>query len=280
MSKPSKLKLALLTLAAIAASAPAWAGDYKYWYDDPDFGHQAGDLTNGNAAIVAPAWACARRFFSGVELQWIGEFGAGIAPNNGGQEISNSINVHFGTGPGCQARPRMENHPAKTLIPPRHGTHWVVIDPDAGSYWVNKDGGWPACNCAAPVGFKALSLDIRWSALDRVFSVQFDRTAPDTGKARTINIQALSGPLSELQRSVASEVSKRRLQLVPTIETAVRQLEDLALTSLSKAATLVEQCRVSQDQGASGEAYKACDRARRSVLMAQHAMKTVVEEMH
>lgn len=280
MSKPSKLTLALLTLAAIAASGPACAAEYKYWYDDPDFGHQAGDLTNGNAAIVAPAWACARRFFSGVELQWIGEDGAGIAPNNGGQEIFTSINVHFGTGAGCQPRPRMESHPALTLIPPRAGTHWVVIDPDAGSYWVNKDGGWPACNCAAPVGFKALTLDIRWPALDRVFSAQFDRTSPETGAPRGINIQTLSAPLSDLQRSVASEVGKRRLKTLPTLESAVRQLEDLALSSLSKAATQVEQCRVAQEQGAFGEAYKACDRARRSALMAQQALKTVVEEMH
>ena len=280
MSKPSKLTFALLTLAAIAATGPASAAEYKYWYDDPDFGHQAGDLTNGNAAIVAPAWACARRFFDGVQLQWIGEFGAGIPPNNGGQEIYTSINVHFGTAAGCKPRPRMEKHPAGTLIPPRAGTHWVVIDPDAGSYWVNKDGGWPACNCAAPVGFKALSLDIRWPALNRVFDAQFDRTAPDTGSPRSINIAALSAPLAELQRSVASEVSKRRLQTVPTIETAIRQLEDLALSSLTKAATLMEQCRVAQDNGAPGEAYKACDRARRSALMAQQALKTVVEEMH
>src|SRR3954465_11628288 len=124
MSKPSELALALLSLAAIAASAPATAADYKYWYDDPDFGHQAGDLTNGNAAIPAPSWACARRFFSGVELQWIGEDGAGIGSNNGGQEIYNTIDVHFGTGVGCKARPRMENYPAATLIPPRLGTHW------------------------------------------------------------------------------------------------------------------------------------------------------------
>ncbi len=90
MYTPSKLALALLSLAASAATGQAQAADYKYWYDAPDFGHQAGQLTNGNAAIAAPAWACARRFLSGVELQWIGDDGAGIAPDNGGQRINNS----------------------------------------------------------------------------------------------------------------------------------------------------------------------------------------------
>lgn len=277
MTKPSKLTLALLALAAIGASAPAWA-DYKYWYYDPDFGHQAGELT-GNPANP-PAWACGRRFFDGAELQWIGEDGVGIAPDNGGQEIFTSMNVYFGTAVGCPALPRMEKHPAGTLIPPRLGTHWVVIDPDAGSYWVNQNGTWPACNCVAPVSFKALSLDIRWPALDRVFSTQFDRTSPSSGSPRLINVAALSAPLAELQRSVASEVSKRRLKTLPTIETAVRQLEDMGMNSLSKAAALVEQCRLAQDRGAHGDAYKACDRARRSVQTAKQALKTVVEEMH
>ncbi len=280
MSRISKLTLSLLALGAIGAGSPAVAGEYKYWYFDPDFGHSVGQLTNGNAAINALAWACARRFFDGAELQWIGDDAVGIAPNNGGQEINNSFNVHFGTGPGCKALPLMENHPAATPIGPRPGTHWVVIDPDAGSYWVDKNGSWPACNCVAPVGFKALSLDIRWPALDRVFSAQFDRTSPASGSPRAINIAALSAPLAELQRAVASEVSQRRLKTLPTLESAVRQLEDLALSSLAQAATLVEQCRVSQDRGAVGDAYKACDRARRSALLARQAMKTVVEEMH
>src|SRR5688572_7822464 len=103
MSKPSIPALALLTLAAIAASAPATA-EYEYWYYDPDSAHQAGDLTD----IAAPAWACARRFLGGAELHWIGDGGAGVGPNNGGQEVNNSFDVYFGTGAGCKPRPRIE----------------------------------------------------------------------------------------------------------------------------------------------------------------------------
>ena len=280
MAQPAKLTWTLLTLAALAATGQSWAADYRYWYHDPDSFHQPGDLTNGNAAFNPPAWACARRFMSGAELQWIGDDGAGVGANNGGQELYNTFNVHFGTGPGCKPRPRMENHPAGTQIGPRLGTHYVVIDPDAASYWVDKDGGWPTCNCVSPASFKVLSLDLRWPALDRVFAVQFERTAPETGTPRRINIAALSAPLAELERSVASEVSKRRLKTLPTIEAAVRQLEDLALASLSRAAGQVEQCRLAQDRGAPGDAYKSCDRARRSVQLAQQALKTVVDELH
>src|SRR5690349_11281906 len=122
----------------------------------------------------------------------------------------------------------MENHPAGTVIGPRVGTHCVVIDPDAGSYCVDKNGRWHACTCTAPAGFKALTLDIRWAALDRVFDTQFDRTSPATGSSRPINIQDLSGPIAELQRSAATEIGQRRQKVLSTIESAVRQLEDLA----------------------------------------------------
>lgn len=280
MTTPTTFKRQLLALALFGALGSTQAADYRYWYQPSDFGHQAGELTNGLAAIPAPAWACARRFFDGAQLQWIGVDDVPVGADNGGQDVYTSINVHFGTGAGCKPRPRMENHPAATVINPRAGAVYVVIDPDAGSYWVDKNGSWPACNCAAPVGFKAFTMDIRWSALARSMSLQLDRASGASGgHERWIPIESMSSPLAELQRVAASEIGKRRLKTLPTIETAVRQLEDQALASLARAATLLEQARQAQDRGATADAYLALDRARLAMTMAQRLLQIIVQEM-
>lgn len=267
---------ALAAAALLACTAAADAADYRYWYYDENGNHDPGALTNGNAALPAPDWACARRFLSGAQLQWIGEYGAGVGADNGGQDVYNAVNAHFGTGPGCKPRPRLENHPAGSVIKPRVGSHYVVIDPDAGSYYVDKDGGWPACNCAAPVGFKAMLADVRWASLFGLFDLQLERGSFDRG---WIAIDSVSIPLQRMHESVAAEVSRRRLTTLPTIETAVRQLEDQALASLADAAGRVEQCRVSQDRGDAAAAYRSCDQARRSAIRARGLLQVVLQEM-
>lgn len=282
MSPIRKLVPAVLTAAtwaALAFASPAQAGDYKYWYHDDNGNHDSGDLTNGNAPIPAPAWACGRRFFSGAQLQWIGDNGVGIGANNGGQDIFNAIVAHFGTAVGCKPRPRLENHPAGTVIAPRLGTHYVVIDPDAGSYWVDKNGSWPACNCAAPVGFKALVANIQWKTLNRAMALQLDRNAQGPSHDSRIDLTTVNAGLLELQRQASAEISKRRLTLAPVVESAVRQLEDQALASLTQASTLVDQARTAQDRGQLGEAYKALDRARLQLSRARWALDVVVQEM-
>lgn len=284
ISSLARAAMAVATLTLLA-STPARA-DYYYWYADSNFGHADGELTTGLLAgpMPAPAWACGRRFFQGAELQWIGSLGQGVGANNGGQEVNTALNAHFGTGPGCKPRPRLETHPGGNLIAPRVGAELVKIDPDAGSYWIDKDGGWPACNCAAPVGFKALVADLRWAGLlgslkDVLELMGAEDAARPTRSLQARQLGAVADAVQDLQRSVAGEVSKRRLTVMPTIESAARQLEDLSMSSLAKAAGHVQACRAALDRAADAEAYRACDRAGRAARQAQQALEVVLQEM-
>jgi hypothetical protein len=277
---PAAIRHTLCALATTACAA-AFAGDYRYWYEPSEFGTQAGDLTNGLAPIPAPAWACARRFPNGVQLQWLDLDGLPVGPENGGQDIDNSITVIHGTGPGCGVRPRMEHHPSHQSILQAAGAASVIIDPSATSYWVDNTDSWPTCNCSVPGVFKLLADDIRWPTLNRLFEVQLDRAAPGAGlKSRAIRVDAMAPALAELQRSVGTAISQRRLTVLPTIEPAVRQLEDLALTALSTAQAQLDQCRIAQSRRAVADAYVACDRARRAAQDARQALQTVIAEMH
>lgn len=278
------IRRAVISLAAGLAGlcgGPALASDYHYWYHDDNAWFQPGDLSLGWQKLTPPAWACGRRFFQGAELKWVGEFANVIHS----QEENVAVNVHTrGAVGGCKAKPLVERHFGlnnQQVIPgPAQGTHYLEIDPDAGSHWFDKDGQWPFCGaCALPAGFTAAPGDIRWPALDRAFGVQLEAVGAGHCKRCWIELQSFTQPVADLRRLVAAEVSRRRLQSFGELEIAVRQLEDLTLASLDKAAAQLEQTRLAQSAGATGEAYKAFSQARRSVALAHTALRTVVDEV-
>ena len=277
MSKPFRLLQRAALALALTTAAAAGATDFKYWDLDDNGFFQAADLSLGNAKITPPAWACGRRFFSGAGITWTGETEDVILH----QDIGNAVNVYVnrpaaGSGP----RPRVENHPAMTEIAKQIGTHYLRIEPSNGGHWFDRFGKWPACNhCALPGGFTTLVDDKRWVALDKTFQAQLERAGKNTDHPDWIVIESMSPPTGRLQQSVAAEVSRRRLTLLGSIESSVRELEDLALSSMNQAQTQLEACRVAQAAGARGEAYKACSLARQAVLLAHTALRTVRDEV-
>ena len=273
----SNLRVSLLAATTLLAGA-THASDLSYWYYD-EFGvFNPGDLSIAGVLLKRPAWACAMRADSGKTMQWIGDDMVTIGTIDSAPQFKAQSR---GDVNGCRPKPAIERMDNTKLWPRdennveiKVGFHSVRYEAK-GNRWIDKNGGWPACNCALPGGFTILVSDTRWQLLDLSFKAQRERA----GSGRLWNTAQLSQRLLPLQRSVTAEVSRRRLALFGDREETVRQLEDIAISAMDKATLQVEVCRSKQTVGAAAEAYRSCSMAQDSASLAKTALRMVQDEV-
>lgn len=279
--------LAAATAALCLGTAERAAASNVYYYD-PDFGHPYGQQTdNGGTPYVFPAWACGRRYFSPSSYQWIGEDGNEISSG----EFTSDIHVWLTPRPGCMTRDedrvvgdhewhetfRIESKDGDTVYSPPLGRHYMIIHSSFGGYWINDNGGWPACDCTLPLGFAALAKSFApWTRV----AEGFGRVASLPPSAGVMMADRTRQALQDLQSRLASALAARRQMPLSTLEGTVRALEDRSSSSLANAARLGEQCRRNAAAAATDAAYRSCNEAAGAVRMARAALAVVADELH
>lgn len=262
----------------LAAATGASAVEYKVWYHDEQGFWNPGEITQSNAKLVPPAWACGRRFFTPSWYAWVGDDENLIASGN----FNGDINVWLPLGGNCPfASTTVKRKSDGAVYAKPVGTHYLGVHTSYGGYWIDNNGGWPACNCTAPSAFKRLAADVRWPAAGKVLASA--REALQGGSATALQarlrIDDASLRVAALQGEVGRVVGERRRTSLPTIETSLRALEDQAIAATAAAATQIANCSSHALAGQASSAHLACSEAGARLETAAWAVKSAMDEL-
>jgi hypothetical protein len=274
MSLP--LKSALAAAALCAATGSFAMVEHRVWYlDDMNYAYDYGDVALGNSApLVPPSWACGRRFFDPDWYSWRGHYYEVLSSGN----FYGDIHVWLPLGNGCPHDEIVveKKNGSMTYAPPE-GTHLLSIHSAHGGYWIDANGGWPACDCALAKPYLTLA---KGPAPWGVIQVSFDQAVrlPFAEGLRLLDQASTS--LTRLRARLARLVKERRGTSLGKLESTVRMLEDQAISATADAAEKGAECSRWMSVGAQDSAHRACAEAARSVDHGRSAMAVIAAELH
>lgn len=295
--KPSKLSncvfrtfhplagaIAAILMVSFAATTAAASHEYFVHgeaYNPLGGGYQPSNITidwlNGDPLVV-PEDACGMRFEGDNEMHWIS--------NNYDLEDSiltgGAANVWLPSDDcGSWQGITVETDGGDTYIPPFDFSG--RIETYATGYWINKNGQklvylyqpcspMPKCilgsqTFVANGWSNALRNPIRELVILQSALVRGDSAAMKL-------ITRVSDALNIALRTTAERVKYRRRINTGHLERSMRQVEDIALTSIADAQRSVGACRKELEFGNRDAAYRVCNEAFRKVQSARVALDT------
>lgn len=269
------------TLAAVALLATAGAHsamvEHQVWYDDDIFfTYDYGDVSSGfSTPLVPPDWACGRRYFDPSWYRWRDQYTGTISSG----DFWTDIHVWLPLGGGCPHNQIVvERKDGSQTYAAPSGTHLLSIYSHYGSYWINSQGGWPACtNCGLGSGY------LQVATRDRVWAQLVDTLVQSLVLPVTDGQRQLAHgqrELAQLHKQLDGLMQQRRQKPFGKLEGTVRQLEDHALASTATAVRQADECARWMAGGATDSAHRACHEAGRSVEQARNAMRVIATELH
>lgn len=266
-----------LLSCALAMLIPQAYADYKVWYYDDNAWFEYGDLSAGNVKMVPPSWACGRRFFDPSYYRWVGEYSNTIAAD----DFWENVHVWLPLDDDCpHEQILIEDQDGGESYPAPLGTHYMEISTNYGGYWIDKDGGWPACNCSIPTTLKLLASNIDWSVFAEIMNdVQVALSPTQPERSAQALLDDAQRRLEPLARELSKVIAERRRQSFGELESTVGALEDHALAEMQGATVGLETCQRYASASRKANALVACSGAGESARAAQRVLHTIRHEV-